>query len=166
MARCPTCDADNYAGEDLCSACGSDLRSVGAPQAALDFTGKLLGEHLDALGIAPPATVASGTSAQAAIAKMKDEGLECLLVVDGDRLVGIVTYQDALVKVHGRSLDQVAIDELMTPDPVILRHDDPIAVAIHKMAVGGFRHIPIVEDHRLVGLIASRDIFAHLIEAF
>ena len=31
----------------------------------------------------------------------------------------------------------------MTPDPVVLRHDDPIAIAIHKMAVGGFRHIPI-----------------------
>ena len=47
----------------------------------------------------------------------------------------------------------------MTPDPVVLRHDDPIAVAIHKMAVGGFRHIPIVEDGRPTGVVTARDVF-------
>ena len=50
----------------------------------------------------------------------------------------------------------------MTPDPVVLRHDDPIAVAIHKMAVGGFRHIPIVEDGRPTGVVTARDVFRHL----
>ena len=50
----------------------------------------------------------------------------------------------------------------MTPDPVVLRHDDPIAVAIHKMAVGGFRHIPIVEDGRPTGVVTARDVFHHL----
>ena len=52
----------------------------------------------------------------------------------------------------------------MTPDPVVLRHDDTTAVALHKMAVGGFRHIPIVEDGRLVGLIQARNLFKHLLE--
>ena len=53
----------------------------------------------------------------------------------------------------------------MTPDPVVLRHDDPIAIAIHKMAVGGFRHIPIVEDGRPTGVVTARDVFHHLAEA-
>ena len=52
----------------------------------------------------------------------------------------------------------------MTPDPVVLRHDDPIAVAIHKMAVGGFRHIPIIEDGRPTGVVTARDVFHHLAE--
>jgi predicted transcriptional regulator len=165
MIRCPACEAENYAGEDVCDACGADLRSVDIPQDAIDFHGRLLGEHLDALGIDFPPTVETGTSAVAGIARMKDEGLECLLVVHGDRLAGIVTYQDALVKLHGRSLEGLAVDELMTRDPVVCRHDDTIAVAIHKMAVGGFRHIPIVEDGRLVGLVAARNVFGHLLEA-
>ena len=52
----------------------------------------------------------------------------------------------------------------MTPDPVVLRHDDPIAIAIHKMAVGGFRHIPIIEDGRPTGVVTARDVFHHLAE--
>jgi CBS domain-containing protein len=51
----------------------------------------------------------------------------------------------------------------MTPDPVVLRPDDPIAVAIHKMAVGGFRHIPIVDaGHLPTGVVSARDVFRHI----
>ena len=50
----------------------------------------------------------------------------------------------------------------MTRDPVVLRHDETIAVAINKMAVGGFRHIPIVEDGRPTGVVSARDVFRHL----
>jgi CBS domain-containing protein len=164
MIRCPSCGHKNYPGEDACDACGADLRTLDVPQDAVDFHGRLLGEHLDALGIEPPATVLAGTSARSAIARMKDDGLECLLVVDGERLRGIVTYQDAIVKLNRRSLDGMAVDALMTPDPVVLRHDDTTAVALHKMAVGGFRHIPIVEDGRLVGLVQARNLFGHLLE--
>ena len=74
-----------------------------------------------------------------------------MLVVDGGRLVGIFTDRDAVLKVAGRPLGPRPIAELMTRDPVVLRHDDTIAVAINKMAVGGFRHIPIVEDGRPTG---------------
>jgi len=164
MIRCPVCGHDTFAGDDNCEACGADLRSLDIPQDAMDFHGRLLGEHLDTLGIERPPTVASGTSARAAIARMKDDGLECLLVVDGDQLRGIVTYQDAILKLQDRSLEGMVVDALMTPDPVVLRHDDTTAVALHKMAVGGFRHIPIVEDGRLLGLVQARNLFGHLVE--
>lgn len=164
MIRCPVCGYENYAGEDACEECGGDLRTLDIPQDAIDFHGRLLGEHLDELGIEHPPTVMAGTSARAAIARMKDDGLECLLVVDGDQLRGILTYQDAIVKLQGPSLEGMVVDALMTPDPVVLRHDDTTAVALHKMAVGGFRHIPIVEDGRLVGLVQARNLFGHLLE--
>ena len=164
MIRCPSCGHGNYPGEDSCEECGADLRTLDVPQDAVDFHGRLLGEHLDALGIEIPPTVVAGTSARAAIARMKDDGLECLIVVDGDRVRGIVTYQDAIVKLSRRSTDGMVVDALMTPDPVVLRHDDTTAVALHKMAVGGFRHIPIVEDGRLVGLVQARNLFGHLLE--
>jgi signal-transduction protein with cAMP-binding, CBS, and nucleotidyltransferase domain len=164
VIRCPVCGHENYAGEDACEECGGDLRTLDIPQDAVDFHGRLLGEHLDALGIERPPTVVAGTSARAAIARMKDDGLECLLVVDGDLLRGIVTYQDAIVKLQGMDLEGMVVDALMTPDPVVLRHDDTTAVALNKMAVGGFRHIPIVEDGRLVGLVQARNLFSHLLE--
>ncbi len=75
-----------------------------------------------------------------------------------------MTYQDAILKLQGRALEGMVIDALMTPDPVVLRHDDTTAVALHKMAVGGFRHIPIVEDGRLLGLIQARNLFGHVLE--
>jgi CBS domain-containing protein len=164
VIRCPSCGHANYAGEDACEECGADLRTLDVPQDAVDFHGRLLGEHLDALGIEAPPTVIAGTSARAAIARMKDDGLECLLVVDGEQLRGIVTYQDAILKLQGHPFDGMVVDALMTPDPVVLRHDDTTAIALHKMAVGGFRHIPIVEDGRLVGLVQARNLFGHLLE--
>jgi len=51
----------------------------------------------------------------------------------------------------------------MTTDPVVLRHDDSLAVAIHKMAVGGFRHIPLIEDGRPTGIVSARDIFGYIL---
>jgi len=68
------------------------------------------------------------------------------------------------VKAAGRRLDAFQVGDFMTRDPVVLRHDDPIAVAIHKMAIGGFRHIPIVEDGRPTGVVTARDVFQHLAE--
>jgi CBS domain-containing protein len=50
----------------------------------------------------------------------------------------------------------------MTHDPVILRSGDPVAVAIHKMAVGGFRHVPIVDRGEPTGVVSARDVFRHL----
>ena len=106
------------------------------PQPATTFHGPLLGEHLDALGVARRRRSSPGPPRRDAIARMKDDGLECLLVVDGDRLVGIVTYQDAILKL-GRKRSRHRVERLMTPDPVVLRHDDTTAVALNKMAVGG-----------------------------
>ena len=93
---------------------------------------------------------------------MHEAEIDCVLVMTDDRLVGIFTDRDAVVKAAGKRLGSFHVRDFMTPDPVVLRHDDPIAVAIHKMAVGGFRHIPIVEDGRPTGVVTARDIFHHL----
>ena len=76
---------------------------------------------------------------------MQAEGIDCLLVTEGGALVGIFTDRDAILKVAGQRRKRPHVGEVMTHDPVILRSGDPVAVAIHKMAVGGFRHVPIVK---------------------
>jgi CBS domain-containing protein len=164
--RCPTCGFENLLGSDVCDNCGSDLAGHDTPQAAITFRGQLLGEHLDRLGITPPEVIDAGADVDEAIRRMHDKGIDCVLVTDQGRFVGIFTDRDAVLKVAGAPTDGARpIGTLMTADPVVLRHDETIAVAINKMAVGGFRHIPIVEDGRPMGVITARDVFHHLVDS-
>ena len=160
--RCPSCGFENLTGAEICDNCGADLWGHDVPQQAPAFHGQLLGEHLSRLGSPPPVTVTPDTPIDDAIALMHGSGTDCLLVMIDGGLVGIFTDRDAVVKVAGRRLGAFRVRDFMTPDPVVLRHDDSIAVAIHKMAVGDFRHIPIVEDGRPTGVVTARDVFHHL----
>ncbi len=160
--RCPSCGFENLVGADICDNCGADIFGHDIPQQAPAFKGELMGEHLDRLGAPPPVTVTPDTPLDVAIARMQEAETDCVLVMTDDRLVGIFTDRDAVVKAAGKRLESFHVRDFMTPDPVVLRHDDPIAVAIHKMAIGGFRHIPIVEDGRPTGVVTARDVFHHL----
>jgi CBS domain-containing protein len=159
---CPVCRHDNFEGEDTCDNCGADLRTSDIPQPATEFRGRSLGVPLEALGIGEPATVAPGEPVSSAIQRMHAEGLDYLLVCDGERLVGIFTDRDAVVKAAGKRLSSFDVRDFMTPDPVVLRSDETLAVAINKMAVGGFRHIPVIDGHRPIAVIAAPDVFRHL----
>lgn len=161
---CPVCGIENLTGAEVCDNCGAELGGHDVPEPASSFQGRLLGEHLDELGAPPPIEVGPGLSVADAIDKMRAGETDCLLVVEDGRLIGIFTDRDAVVKVAGQPLHSHIVREFMTTDPVVLHHDDPIAIAIHKMAVGGFRHIPIVEDGRPTGVVTARDVFHHLAE--
>ncbi len=159
---CPVCQWQNYLGEDICENCGADLRATDIPEPAMSFHGRLLGAHLDELGAPEPEMVEAGIPVGEAIEMMRRDSIDCLLVTDHGRLVGIFTDRDAVLKVAGRADDERPIRDLMTSDPVVLRRDDPIAVAINKMAVGGFRHVPIVDDGRPMAVVSAKDVFRHI----
>ena len=162
--RCPVCGFDNLTGVDVCDNCGADMAGHDVPQQPLTFQTRLLGEHLDDLGGPVPLTVGPDTPVDVAIARMHEAEVDCVLVTVNERLVGIFTDRDAVVKAAGKRLSAFHVRDFMTPDPVTLRHDDPIALAIHLMAVGGFRHIPIIEDGRPTGVVSAQDVFHHLAE--
>ncbi|HEY3334753.1 MAG TPA: CBS domain-containing protein [Candidatus Limnocylindrales bacterium] len=163
---CPVCRHDNFEGEDHCSNCGADLTTSDVPQPALEFHDTILGDHLAALGFGQPHTVEPGVPVAEAIRTMHEAGTDCLLVCDAGRLVGIFTDRDAVVKVAGKRLDAFDVRDFMTPDPVVLRREDTLAVAVHKMAVGEFRHIPVVEDDGTpIGVVAAADVFRHIAAA-
>ncbi len=160
---CPVCRHDNFEGEDYCENCGADLAGRDTPESAIDFQGRLLGEHLEAL-VGSAALVDPGTSVHVALDKMHREGLDCLLVVADRRLIGIFTERDAILKVVGRDAASLVVSDVMTPDPVVLRKDDTLAVAVNKMAVGGFRHIPVMDGEMPIGVVAARDVFRHFLQ--
>ncbi len=159
---CPVCHYDNFEGEDTCANCGADLANADTPQPALDYRDTVLGEHLVRLGVGNPVMVDPGLAVADAIRQMHASGGDCLLVVEDGKLIGIFTDRDAVVKAADKRLQLYKVRDFMTPDPVVLRHDDTLAVAIHKMAIGEFRHIPIVRDGRPIGVVSAADVFRHL----
>jgi CBS domain-containing protein len=163
---CPVCRFENFEGEDTCANCGADLTTSDIPQPADEFHDTVLGERLVALGVGEPCTVEPGLAVADALARMHQAATDCLLVCDGERLVGIFTDRDAVVKVAGTRLAAFDVRDFMTPDPVVLRSDDTLAVAIHKMAVGEFRHIPVVDDEgRPLAVVSAADVFRHIVAA-
>lgn len=83
----------------------------------------------------------------------------CMPVVDGDRLVGMVTETDVL-RCLARGLGDAdpPVSELMTPSPVTTTSDALAAEAEARCREFGFRHLPVVDDDQLVGVLSDRDL--------
>jgi CBS domain-containing protein len=103
---------------------------------------------LEASTIAPQ-TVPSGTSLEAAVARMRERGIGYLLVTDAEGvLLGLLTETELLRRgIHCRAdLEGRVVDELMQGKPTTLKSSDPIAHALHFMALDESLYIPLVDD--------------------
>lgn len=161
---CPDCKFDNIDGADFCESCGQDLSNLDLPRPHSEFEEHLMRDTLSALEPTDAPSVSPRDPVHLAVHIMQRRGLECVLVKDGDKVVGILTERDILLKAAGDKVDlnAVPVSKLMTPDPVILREQDTLAVALHKMSVGGFRHIPLVTGKRDPLVVSIQDVFRHI----
>jgi CBS domain-containing protein len=123
-------------------------------------------EPLRILNPRSPLSVAPSASLRDAVAIMREHHVGCVLVVEGERLVGILTERDLLLKMERADLDE-PVARLMTPDPETLQLDDPIVWALNRMSVGGYRHVPLVDgDARPVGILSVKDIVHYIVALF
>lgn len=107
----------------------------------------------DVLTVAPEDTI--GETAQ----KMVELGVSSAVVSDYGRLIGIVTERDLTRAVAGRvHTSEARVREWMTADPITLTRDATPAQAAEIMLEHGFRHIPVVEDERTIGIVSIRDV--------
>jgi CBS domain-containing protein len=114
-----------------------------------------------------PVTVSKTASVREAAKLMAKERVGALLVVESDRLIGIFTERDALFRVLARGIDpdRMLIAEVMTSKVMTISADRPLGHALHMMFEGGFRHVPVVEEGRAVGIVSARDALgAELVE--
>ena len=90
---------------------------------------------------------------------MNDSGLSGLPVIESGALIGIVTERDLTRAVAGRvHSSEARVREWMTADPqVVSESTDPVE-AVQIMLEGGFRHLPVVENERAVGIVSIRDL--------
>jgi len=137
------------------------------------FDSKLLREPVMVLPVRRAVTVSPHTTVTEAMRLMKSEHWSCVAITDdgtrNSKLIGIFTERDVLFRVvdRGRNPAALPIEEVMTTDPETLSVRSSIASALNMMSVGGFRHIPVVDDeHRPVFLIRVRDVVEFIVEAF
>ena len=95
----------------------------------------------------PAVTVGPDTPIAETIRLMLDQRIGAVLVVSGGKAAGIFTERDVLRRVVKGGLDQGRpVREVMTAEPETLGLEDGIAFALNRMIIGGFRHIPIVDE--------------------
>jgi CBS domain-containing protein len=90
---------------------------------------------------------------------MKRHNVGALLVVDEERLCGIFTERDALFRVLAESRNPATtrLADVMTPQPQTIHPDQPFLQALRVMHRGRFRHLPVVEFDRPLGMVSVRD---------
>ncbi|MYA52538.1 MAG: CBS domain-containing protein [Dehalococcoidia bacterium] len=144
LVTCPYCGVKNIAGVDRCENCLQPLRSVDIPEPEQALSESPFSAPLTSLRLLRPPALAPTESVREAVNLLVENKGGAVLVVDGSSLSGIFTERDVLKKVAGRpgALD-APVAEYMTTDPVVVRENETIAVALHKMADGGFRHVPM-----------------------
>lgn len=161
---CPACGHDNIAGTDRCDTCMAPLMKLDVPHARSGMQRRLMKDPISGLEPAPAIFIPADANTFDAVSLMKKHKVGCLLVIEGTRVTGIFSERDVLNKLatRDRNLDEVLVKEVMTSKPVIFSPEDSICFAIHEMSVGGFRHIPVVNNHNPVGIISVRDLLGYL----
>ena len=115
------------------------------------------------LTAAPDVTIAE------AARLMKKATVGAVMVIDDDgRLVGIFTERDALFRVlaEGRDPKRTRLADVMTSHPQTISPDKSFGHAMLIMYDGGFRHVPVIENGRPVGMVSARDALGPELQEF
>lgn len=129
--------------------------------------GAIMETPISDLPLRDPILIDATASVADAVKSMNEHHTGCVLVGREGKLVGIFTERDVLTKDFFRADSHtVPVETVMTRNPETLEADNSIAYALNKMSVGGYRHIPIVEGGKPVGVLSVRDVVDFLVELF
>ena len=126
-------------------------------------------DPISAMVLSKPTIIDLGTNLRHVLDGMQKNKINCILTLKDGILGGILTERDILLKVTGKGfdLDLTTIDEFITHNPETVTPDDPLAYALNKMYVGGFRNVPVVNDELFpIGIIGISDIISSIADYF
>lgn len=105
--------------------------------------------------LSAPATL---TVREAAI-RMAEQKVGAMLIMEKGLLIGIFTERDLLNRVIARRVDpdSTPLSQVMTADPRTIAADKPLAHALVMMDDGGYRHVPVVDNGKIIGMVSARD---------
>lgn len=122
----------------------------------LDRVSMVLREKGNAIYSLPP-----DASVYSAIELMADKGVGALLVIDGDRLAGIISERDYARKIilQGKSSSDTFVREIMTLSPVTIRCEDTVDEAMRRMTENRIRHLPVIDAQgQVAGMLSIGDL--------
>jgi CBS domain-containing protein len=101
------------------------------------------------------------TTVRDAAGHMRSRHVGAVLITRNSRLDGIFTERDMVYRVvaEGRDPDRTSLEDVMTRNPDTIRPDATALDALRRMHDGGYRHLPVVDRGRLVGIVSRRDFF-------
>jgi len=110
--------------------------------------------------------VAPGTPIVEAARLMREHGKGAILIEEKGRICGIFSERDMVCRVvaEGLNVDTTPISQVMSTQLVVAAPQDDHVVGLRRMRSAGVRHLPIVDDSRLVGLVSRRELLAVDIE--
>ena len=108
------------------------------------------------------AWVSPSETARSAARLMRERKVAAVLVMESDRLVGIITERDMTCRVvaASRDADTTSCREIMTANPDTLSPSDTAHDAISMMRSRNYRHLPVVDGAKVVGMVSVRDLYA------
>ena len=113
----------------------------------------------------PYAEVRPDTTVREAVEVLNDLQISSLLVVDAGRLVGIFTERDVLESVAERyvHIADAPVSEFMTSQPIVVYECDPVGAALAAIAIGGYRHVPVLSmSDQVLGIVSPKRVFEFL----
>jgi CBS domain-containing protein len=103
-------------------------------------------------------TVSAGDRLGEAAKRMAARGVGAVIVLDGERLEGILPERDLMRAVAGGYSDEASVSDWMTRHPETIDAADSTDHAASLMIHGGFRHLPVIEEGHVAGIISIRDL--------
>jgi len=162
---CPYCDHPVIEGADHCDECGLPLddRSLPPPENAVELA--LLTDRISLFEGRRPLLISASLPVREAVKLLALNNIGCMLVVDKGELAGIFTERDVLMKISEdlAALGGRPVKDFMTANVQSLPVTAKVAFALHRMDLGGYRHVPIVNEHgRPVGIFSIREMLRYL----
>lgn len=162
--KCPACGHDNIEGIDRCEECMAPFRDLDVPQPKDGLQADLLMDPVTKVYSEYPASVSPQDSVAQAVEIMNRWKAGCVPVIENGRLDGILSEVDLLLKIPDPSagLEGIKVSQLMTRNPESVDETATIAEAIHRMSVGGYRHLPVMRRGAIVGILSIKDVLRYL----
>jgi CBS domain-containing protein len=111
-------------------------------------------------------SVSPETKVFRALELMVEKNVSALLVMEADKLLGMFTEKDYAHKValHGKSSKQTIIKDVMTPIKITVEPGHSIDHCMVLMTANFTRHLPVIDDDKLIGIVSIGDVLKHIIE--
>lgn len=152
-------------GAEECGQCRQDLTHLDRPIPLDRFEQRLLADSIRVLQPAKTVAVRPTDSLRKALSAMVLHKVGAVVVTDEkEKLIGILSERDLTHRAVGKPepLEKLTVADFMTPRPMTVTLDEPLVYAFHKMDVGEYRHLPVVEGETPIGMISVKGLLAYV----